>query len=344
MGSVLDTRMGYVGRHRRDLLRLRTALLVIAVLSPLWIMPLSAPVVSDVVVVMHHDRAVNTAVQTIVANDPHVRIVEYGSLEYALTIHRTAGRVVWVSHGSEQGILAGPHVLSWRAFSSRIQMTPGKDIVLACDSAKISKYVSFPQVLSFKGIVDAQLGALIISYILSQNSDIIPRINHYIQNMIAGKEQPTLLPTVTESPNFWIRWSIKSAIYLVLTYVFYWAWTIVGNPSIGLTLLMSLAALVAGLYAFARLVGGIAVDILCAGIRLWEHSWPAGFQWIPETIAWAIENAGVFLFGYAVVSAKPIVGLAFSQVGVGLILTATWLAVDYTVEWVFDQYNIFSDY
>ncbi|MCF2138331.1 MAG: hypothetical protein K9W43_13950 [Candidatus Thorarchaeota archaeon] len=77
-------------------MRLRTALLVIAVLSPLWVMPLSAPVVSDVVVVMHHDSTVRTAVRTITANDPHVRVVEYGSIDYALTIHRAFGRVVEV--------------------------------------------------------------------------------------------------------------------------------------------------------------------------------------------------------------------------------------------------------
>ncbi|MCF2136346.1 MAG: hypothetical protein K9W43_03815 [Candidatus Thorarchaeota archaeon] len=155
-----------VGRHGRNLLKLRTLLLVIAVLSPLWIMPLSAPVVSDVVVVMHHDRAVNTAVQTIVANDPHVRIVEYESLEYALTIHRTAGRVVWVSHGSENGILAGSRVISWNAFSSRIKMTPGNDLILACKSSEINKYIPVTQVIGFPDSIDAVLGGFIVTLLL----------------------------------------------------------------------------------------------------------------------------------------------------------------------------------
>ncbi|MCF2137065.1 MAG: hypothetical protein K9W43_07435 [Candidatus Thorarchaeota archaeon] len=151
-------------------MRLRTALLVIAVLSPLWVMPLSAPVVSDVVVVMHHDSAVNTAVRTIVANDPHVQVMEYGSLEYALAIHRVVRRVVWVSHGSDDGIVAGAQVLSWRAFSSRTQMTPGKDIVLACDSGEINQYVPTGAVLSFGGMIDAILGGLIASFILSSST------------------------------------------------------------------------------------------------------------------------------------------------------------------------------
>ncbi|MHA1781077.1 MAG: hypothetical protein ACTSYL_09490 [Candidatus Thorarchaeota archaeon] len=159
-----------VGRHRRALLKLQTALLVIAVLSPLWVMPLSAPVVSDVVVVMHHDSAVNTAVRTIVANDPHVQVIEYGSLEYALAIHRVVRRVVWVSHGSDDGIVAGAQMLSWRAFSSRTQMTPGKDIVLACDSGEINQYVPTGAVLGFGGSIDAILGGLIASFILSSST------------------------------------------------------------------------------------------------------------------------------------------------------------------------------
>jgi len=57
-------------------------------------------------------------------------------------------------------------VLSWQAFSSRIEMTPGKDIVLACNSAEINQYVSKGSVLSFGGAIDAILGGLIASFVL----------------------------------------------------------------------------------------------------------------------------------------------------------------------------------
>ncbi len=151
--------------HSRAFLRLELVLLVVVMVLPLWVMPLSAPVISDVVVVMHHDGAVNTAVRTITENVPDVRVVEYGSLEYVLTVHRVFGKVVWVSHGSEAGILAGPLVLSWRAFSSRTELTPGEDIVLACGSIEITRYAERGSVLGF-GTVDAVLGALVTSYLL----------------------------------------------------------------------------------------------------------------------------------------------------------------------------------
>ncbi|MHA1769962.1 MAG: hypothetical protein ACTSYL_01685 [Candidatus Thorarchaeota archaeon] len=193
-----------VGRHRRNLLKLRTALLVIAVLSPLWVMPLSAPVVSDVVVVMHDDSAVRTAVRTITVNDPHVQVVEYGSLQYALTIHRTLGRVVWVSHGSEKGILAGATVISWSKFSRFVTDTPNRDIVLACNSANIYEFVpSDDEVVGIDGLVDAGLGGLIVAYLLSPNKNVLNQVMVRIGDILSGQSVVRLLSPVTITLSVW---------------------------------------------------------------------------------------------------------------------------------------------
>ncbi len=181
-----------VGRHC-NLLRLETALLMIVMLSPLWVIPLSSPVVADTVVVMHHDSVVSTAVRTIVANDPAVRVVDYGSLEYALTLHRVVGRVVWVSHGSEDSILAQSHVLSWKAFSSRIEMTPGKDIVLACNSAEINQYVDDRLVIGFTGVVDATLGGLFVTYLLAPSENVLTMMYEQVVALLGGEDKPPML-------------------------------------------------------------------------------------------------------------------------------------------------------
>ncbi len=68
-------------------------------------------------------------------------MVEYGSLEYALTIPRTLGKVVWVFHGSEKGILVGLCMVSWELFGERLENTLGCDIVSACASAQINRYI-----------------------------------------------------------------------------------------------------------------------------------------------------------------------------------------------------------
>ncbi len=136
---------------------------------------------------MHHDSAVSTAVRTITANVPDVRVVEYGSPEYALMIHRVLGRVVWVSHGSDEGILAGSQVLSWQAFSSRTEITPGKDIVLACHSAAMHHYVeNVDNVMTFDGVVDAVLGSLLVSAVITQTPNIIQRFIEYGFSLMRG--------------------------------------------------------------------------------------------------------------------------------------------------------------
>ncbi len=51
-------------------------LLVVLFLSPLVIMPLSVPVLSNVVVVMHDDSATSAAVKTITENTADVQVVQ----------------------------------------------------------------------------------------------------------------------------------------------------------------------------------------------------------------------------------------------------------------------------
>ncbi len=196
MGRAISARVNIgrsICRQDRTLLRLELVLVMIVMVSPLWVMPLSSPVVSDVVVVMHHDSAVSTAVRTITANVPDVRVVEYGSPEYALMIHRVLGRVVWVSHGSDKGILAQSHVLSWKTFSSRIEMTPGKDIVLACDSAAIYRYVDDRSAIGFTGAIDATLGGLVTTYLLAPSENVLTMMYEQMVVLLGGEATPSRL-------------------------------------------------------------------------------------------------------------------------------------------------------
>lgn len=67
-------------------------------------------------------------------------------------------------------------------------------------------------------------------------------------------------PTISGSPNWWVRWAIKTAIYLSMVYAVYYIWSLFANPSAGVIVL---AAVVAALYAFGNIniVLGMAVDI-----------------------------------------------------------------------------------
>jgi hypothetical protein len=140
---------------------------IIVISMPLVIMPLSSPVLSNVVVRMSDDVSTEQAISTLECNTQGLMVVDYGSLEYFLLINRVAGIVVWVSHGSDQGILVDNNVMSWERFSQDIRMTPSKDVVLACDSSKLESYLSPSEAFLFEAAVEATLGALVVSFILN---------------------------------------------------------------------------------------------------------------------------------------------------------------------------------
>ncbi|MHA1245837.1 MAG: hypothetical protein ACTSPE_00645 [Candidatus Thorarchaeota archaeon] len=257
--SPVSLSMGHGGTK----LKIHSLLLVVVVLSPLWMMPLSVPVFSDVVVVMHHDSAVNTAVRTITENVPDIRVVEYGSLEYAMIIHRTVGQVVWVSHGSEEGILAGSQVLSWRTFSSRTEMTPGRDIVLACESNRVSRYIAKSSVMGFAGGVDAILGGLLSSYILSATRGTVATLDNVVSkyasrlaDIILNQDEPIFLDWCSDSQKIIAQAMLTMAFTLAVCITsFETVWQIVGFVSAAFTdyiVKVILAPLWAGWLAFLQ--------------------------------------------------------------------------------------------
>ncbi len=192
--------------------------MMVVMVSPLWVMPLSAPVMADVVVVMHRDSAVNTAVRTITENAPAVQVVEYGSLDYALTIHRAFGRVVWVSHGSEEGILLRSGMMTWKRFSRLTTLTPGRDIVLACESDRVNEYVSSSQAIGIGGTIDATLGGLFVAYLLSPTGYIVRAVWERTTSLVLGSVVPEFLGVV---PPWWI--AVKAGLVALLTWWYFGA-------------------------------------------------------------------------------------------------------------------------
>ncbi len=135
----------------------------------------SMPVQADVIVVMGSDASVKKATQVLEDNLVQAEIVEYNSPEYLLTISRAVSTIIWVSHGDEEGISANGQKVIWSEFSSRIRTTPGKDIVLACESANVHQYVSGKEAFTFEGGIDAGIAAgLVAALVLSSR----PSANH----------------------------------------------------------------------------------------------------------------------------------------------------------------------
>ncbi len=193
-------------------LKICSLLIALLAISPVWLMPLSTPVISDVVVVMHNDKSVLNAVQAIRENARRLRIVDYGALDYALIIHRVMGHVAWVSHGSEMGILANDEILSWQEFTSRIRTTPSSDIILAYDSAKVNDFVSYEEALGFDGPVDAKLEGLFVAWLLTDSRQTLISAYERVQELNGGMaEADNLYWSATEKAWF----GIDAAIFMV---------------------------------------------------------------------------------------------------------------------------------
>jgi hypothetical protein len=179
------------------------SLLVVLLMSPLAILPLSVPVLSNVVVVMRNDGATSAAVKTITGNTANVEVVQYRSLEYALIIQRVSGQVVWVSHGFEDGILAKNDLISWESFSNQIRLTLGRDIVLACHSACLENYVSSESMIGIDGSIDAILGGFVASYLLQPQDTTIRHAVGHLDDLLDGRASASLLGLSFTEATYW---------------------------------------------------------------------------------------------------------------------------------------------
>ncbi len=146
------------------------SILILIIFSPLLIMPLSTPILSNVVIVMHEDDATDLTLDTLRVNIPNLQVISYGSPMYYLSIFRLMNPILWLSHGTEEGILAGVDIISWRDFSRIVEMTPSNDVILACESSGINEYVDTGDAFGFEGSIDARMAGFVGSIIvLSQN-------------------------------------------------------------------------------------------------------------------------------------------------------------------------------
>jgi hypothetical protein len=303
---------------------------------------LSQPITSRVIVKMDDSPGVNLAAETLAQNVPNTLIVDYNSLAYHLVIWRAYGEVVWIGHGSQQGISTVQGILTWQEFAVQVKTAPSRDFILACDSNAILSYLPASNILmSFSGPTDARLGALMISYLLTGKTAVLEKGFTVALNLLEGKTSLVPLGTIPGSANDIARTAVKVAVYLALVYAVDCIWSLFADPGAGF---LVLAALVLAIGAFGALVGGIAVDIIQAGLEAWAPSW-GWFSWIPNGLAWLIENAGILIFGGVVATIDPtVLGIALSSQYEALFFVGLWLFVSTLVDTLFDMFGLFRDF
>lgn len=157
------------------------------------IIAFSQPINQSVIVRMDkNDIAIDTAVQNIIQDQPDIIVVDYLSLKYALIISRALGPVIWVGHGSDQGIMTHKGLLSWEKSAGLVQDTSNTDIMLSCNSYNIKKFLDSDNVITFADALDANVGAKISLLFLTRDfSYLLDAIE------ISNKVKQGLIPSYT---------------------------------------------------------------------------------------------------------------------------------------------------
>ena len=176
--------------------------LVFLSISIVLIPALLSPVLGAVVVRMENDEIIADSISILESNFNKLKIIDYNTLEYAIKISRTTGPVIWVGHGSMEGIQTADKSISWIDFSSCIRNTPSSDIVLSCYSSNLvlSTKITQEEAMTFNGEIDNIYGALIVSYLCDPSLEVANDLISHRKALLDGKTDFTPLGGIFLDP------------------------------------------------------------------------------------------------------------------------------------------------
>jgi hypothetical protein len=124
------------------------------------------------------DENILVAEQTLKNNIKGISFLEYGSIKFQLRSHRVIQPIIWIGHGEKDGIAINGVLTPWLDFSKNIQQSISRDIVLSCYSIEIIHQSSLTKkdVMVFNGEIDAALGGLVASYIITKSDETLDKI------------------------------------------------------------------------------------------------------------------------------------------------------------------------
>ncbi|MHA1636788.1 MAG: hypothetical protein ACTSUO_07305 [Candidatus Thorarchaeota archaeon] len=121
----------------------------------------STPVANTIIVTFGQTPAETAAVDILQDEFPDAIDVEFGGLDYNLLKMRTYGPMIFVGHGSDQGIENGNKIVSVDQMECELKTCASpKIIILACDSEIIAAQDESGRTFGFSSVIDAELAAL----------------------------------------------------------------------------------------------------------------------------------------------------------------------------------------
>ena len=164
--------------------------LLLLTITMILLPALMTPIPTVLAIEMNKDFAVEQTSTTLSQNIPGAISIEYDSFKYHLLAWRTLKPVIWISHGSEEGVLIQGEIKNWSDVENLVRMTPNKDILLACHSDEILKQTSLTSAdaITFNSDIDSILGALVVSYALTGNEKIVNKIIDRVSTLASNPE------------------------------------------------------------------------------------------------------------------------------------------------------------
>ena len=146
--------------------KVKTAVFLFLVFSMQLLPASTSPAAFPVVVVLSGDEPVMYTANKIGELLQNAMVVEKDSVFGSLILMRAVGEVIYVGHGTQQGIKVGGNIVSWENFAKEIRYVPSKTIyVAACYSENIAKIAeknrSNKIIFGFKGLIDVDEAAYI---------------------------------------------------------------------------------------------------------------------------------------------------------------------------------------
>ena len=133
-------------------------------LSTYCIAPLSQPILNPLIICLGNSQSEQIAVDTLQAEIPGAMVVEYNSLPHALMKVRAYGPVVYVAHGTEEGLNArGAFVDSASVITEINVLCASSVFLLACESGAIAELDESGRTFGYKTQIDAELAAMDIA-------------------------------------------------------------------------------------------------------------------------------------------------------------------------------------
>jgi len=304
---------------------------------------LSQPITVPVIVKLGNDQAINTAVNVLQSNlKEDAIVVEFDTVWYLLIIWRAYKYVIWVGHGSRQGVLIRGKIFSWDTLYSYLKGSPARDIVLACHSDVISN-ISKGRFIGFPGLVDAKIGALLASFYISGDLATLHSISQQIHLYASQRDRPIFLYMSTKEWINFIAFLAVTIIFLIIgmklfankaakagteaaeEYIASSAGrTLISKLtavfkkviSVGISFYRAISAVFGGAYAFAVTFGDIVVKTFTKYIKKLNWiEWGIFLAYVAFTIVTVLSSAGVIL-SYKIANALNVIWSAVTVLAI----------------------------